>query len=156
MHKDQHFNKEYVLEEWLSGQEHRILQAAHDIAHNCIVHKDVLTELHPLRQQMEDIATPLDFGGMILPNKRFVDKALQLIKESVERSCLCSLLFEPFNQNGHIMTQFGFQFLSEDYDTDFMAHECIIQCPVCHQKYKIEEYNTGWHMTSTVTTPIND
>lgn len=154
MHKDQHFNKEYILEEWLSGQEHRILQAAHDIAHNCIVHKNVLTELYPLRQQMEDIATPLDFGGHILPNKRFVEKALMLIKESIERPCLCALTFERHAQNGHLMQQYGFKLHSEDYDTDFMAHECIIECPVCHQQYKIEEYDTGWHMTVTVVTPV--
>lgn len=156
MHKPENFNKEFILQEWLSGDAYRILQAAHDIRHSCITHKETLIELYPSLEQMENISRTMDFGGMILPNKRFVDKALQLIKESVEKACLCSLLFEPFNQNGHLMQKFGFQLLSEDYDTDFMAHECIIQCPACHQKYKMEEYHTSWHMTNTVTTPIND
>ena len=141
--------KESMLPDMLSGDEKRILSASHTVIYSAIKNRRLINELHPYLSEIKEKTRNLNYGGTMLPNKRFVEKAIRMIEDSVGDKCLCEYLFDGFGQNGKNMVQYGFVLLEENTDVDNYIHRSIVECSNCHKKYEVEEEYTGWYITTT-------
>ena len=140
-------SKEQIISDMLSGDAERILHASHTVIHSAITNRKLIMNLFPYLSEIKKKTNNLQYGGAILPNKRFVEKAIQMIGDSIEEKCLCEYLFDGFGQNGKSMERVGFVLLEET--TDNYINRSIIECPVCHQRYEVEDEYTGWHINTT-------
>ena len=140
-------SKEQILLDMLSGEASRVLHASHEVKDSAITNTKLIKELYPYLPEIKKKSSNLQYGGAILPNKRFVEKAIQMIEASVDEKCLCEYLFDDFGQNGKNMERFGFVLLEETMDN--YINKSIIECPVCFQRYEVVEEDTGWHINST-------
>ena len=142
-------NIEQMIADLLSGDEKRILDASHTIIHSGILNRKLINELYPYLSEIKEKTSNLHYGGTILPNSRFVEKAIRMIEDSVGDKCLCEYLFDGFGQNGKSMVKYGFVLLEENIDRDNYINRSIIECSGCRQQYQVEEEYTGWHITTT-------
>ena len=140
-------SKEEVLQGFLSKDAHKVLAASHEVIHSVINERELIEALVPHLDLIQERIQGLSYGGAILPNQRFVDKALTVISESKESKCLCEYAFDGFGQYAKLMEKYGFILLSEK--TEGYVNRGEIECPKCHQRYIVEEEFTGWHVTST-------
>lgn len=140
-------SKEEVLQGFLSKDARKVLTASHEVIHSVITDRERIESLVPHLDLIKEQVQGLSYGGAILPNQRFVDKALTVIKESKGSKCLCEYAFDGFGQCAQMMEKYGFVLLSEK--TEGYINKGEIECPKCHQRYIVEEEFTGWHVTST-------
>ncbi len=140
-------NNQQILLDMLSGDEKRILHASHTVIHSGITNRKLLMELHPHLSDIKEKTRSLKYGGSLMPNDRFVEKAIRMIDESVGNKCLCEYLFDFIGQNGKSMVRYGFVLLEENMEG--YIDRSIIECSSCHQRYEVEEEYTGWHATIT-------
>ncbi len=140
-------SKEEVLQGYLSKDAHRVLKASHEVIHSVIKDRDMIESLVPYLEKIQEATQNLSYGGTVLPNQRFVDKALKIIWDSKENQCLCEYAFDGFGQCAKFMEKYGFVLLEEK--TEGYVNTGKIECPKCHQRYIVEEEFTGWHVTST-------
>ena len=140
-------NNQQILLDMLSGDEKRILHASHTVINSGITNRKLLMELHPQLSDIKEKTRSLTDGGSLMPNDRFVEKAIRMIDESVGNKCLCEDLLDFFGQNGKSMVRYGFVLLEENMEG--YIHRSIIECSSCHQRYEVEEEHTGWHATTT-------
>lgn len=140
-------NKEQILSELLSGDAKRILEASHTVINCGITNKRFLQDLYLYLHEIEDKTRNIHYSGGILPNKRFVEKAIRMIRASITEKCLCEHLFEKYGQSGKSLQRYGFVLLAEK--TEGYVNRSIIKCPACNQHYEVEEKYTGGHVTST-------
>lgn len=140
-------DKQQILLDLLSGDAKRILDASHKVISCGITNKRFLQDLYLHLHEIEDKTRNIHYGGGILPNKRFVEKAIRMIRASITEECLCEHLFEKYGQSGKSLGRYGFILLEEQ--TEGYVNTSIIRCPACNQHYKVQEKFTGGHVTST-------
>jgi len=140
-------NNEQILSDLLSGDAKRILNASHTVINCGITNRKLIQDLYQYLGEIEDKTRNIHYGGGILPNKRFVEKAIRMIRASITEECLCQHLFEKYGQSGKSLQRYGFVLLEEK--TEGYINRSIIKCPACNQYYEVEEKYTGGHVTTT-------
>ena len=140
-------NNEQILSDLLSGDAKRILDASHKVISCGITNKRFLQDLYLNLHEIEDKTRNIHYGGGILPNKRFVEKAIRMIRASITEECLCEHLFEKYGQSGKSLERYGF-ILTEEKTEGYVTRS-IIQCSACNQHYEVQEKFTGGHVTTT-------
>lgn len=140
-------SKEEVLENFLSGDARKVLNACHAVIHSVVTDREMIESLVPHLSRIKEATKQLNYGGGFAPNQRFVDKALKVIDNSRREKCLCEYSFDKYGQRAEFFVQRGFVLLWEK--TEGFVNTGEIECSRCHQRYIVEEEFTGWHMTST-------
>lgn len=140
-------SSEEILAGFLSKDAHKIIASSHAIIHSVITDRNRIKALHPYLDDIKEATQGISYGGAILPNQRFVDKALKVIEDSMKPDCLCEYSFDDFGQSVQMLKKVGFVVHSEK--TENYITTGVIECPNCHQRYIVEEEFTGWHVTSS-------
>ena len=140
--------RDKILEGFLSNNADRVLESSHEVRRSIITDREMIEALVEDLDKIEKATRGLNYGGLLLPNRRFVDKALMIIRGSHENKCLCEFAFEDVGQSAKsLQRNFGFILLSEE--TKGYINAGKIECPKCHQKYLVEEEYTGGHVTKS-------
>jgi len=139
--------KEEILEDFLSKDARRIWSASGKVLNSVITDREDIEALFPHLGEIRSATSGIDFGGAFLPNKRYLDKALMVIKASKSSECLCKYAFTDYGQSVESLENVGFILLSKKTENFVTMGE--VECSRCHQRYIAEEEFTGWHMTSS-------
>lgn len=139
--------KEEILEDFLSKDARRIWSASGEVLNSVITNRDDIEALFPHLSEIRNATSGIDYGGAFLSNKRYLDKALEVIKESKGSGCLCEYAFTDYGQSVESLKNVGFILLSKKTENFITTGE--VECSRCHQRYIAEEEFTGWHMTSS-------
>ena len=140
---------EDVLQGFLSKDANRVLVASNEVRKSIITNRGMIEALFPYIDEIEAATCNLSYGGTIMPNWRFVHKALMIIRDSRKKACLCEYAFEDYGQSVKMLGNYGFKILSERVEREKYTTIGEIECPLCHQRYIAEEEFTGWHMTTS-------
>lgn len=140
--------RDEVLEGFLSKNADKVLKSSREVIRAVITNREMIESLVEDLDKIEEATRGLNYGGLLLPNRRFVDKALMIIRGSKENRCLCDFAFEDVGQSVKSLERnYGFILLSEE--TKGYINAGKIECPKCNQRYVVEEEDTGWHATSS-------
>lgn len=142
---------EEIKKNLLSDDASTILHTAHDILYmstmNVKERESVLNDAYLCLDEIKEHVKDMEFGGAILPNKRFVYRALSLIEQSKDGQCKCMLAFDGYGQDESTMQEcYGFRICF--HELDGYIERSIIQCPCCKTFYEIENEYTGWHVNT--------
>ena len=140
-------SSEEILQGFLSKDTHKVVASSHEVIHSVITDRSLIEALYPHLGEIKKATQGMSYGGSILPNQRFVDKALKVIEDSRKPDCLCKYSFDDFGQSVQMLEKVGFEIHSEKTENYVTTGE--IECPLCHQRYIVEEEFTGWHVTSS-------
>ncbi len=144
---------EEMLQGFFSGDASRILKACHAVNHAAISDRETIEAVAVYLDEIREVVKGKSYGGAVLPNQRFVDRAVTIIEESKRPTCLCKYVFDGFAQCAASLER-SYGFILESEETKGFVNSGIIRCPRCGQRYLVEEEFTGWHMTSTRHRPI--
>lgn len=137
--------KEKILNGLLSDDPETIQSAARDVVDCVILSRETIAYLWKYKNKIKkNLSVKRDYGGGIAPNKRFVDRALEIIERFETGDCLCEYAFDSFGQYPSSMLRYGFEVLSVNHK-DY-TDSGVIRCPLCKQKYGISCTYTGWHI----------
>jgi hypothetical protein len=140
-------NPEQIIYDITSKDIHKVWLASCEIINNGQDH-DGIAPLIKYLPEIKEKTKDLDLGGLIAPNRRFVDFAIKTIefhKDSKECTCTLYKDYEMFNPKkeagkGNIII-YETVLINEDYPDYYIA-----ECLKCGRKIKIfeREYHFTW------------
>ena len=137
-------DKKEILEGLLSDDPWTIQSAARSVIDCVILSRETIKYLHGyLKKIKKNLSIERSYGGGIASNRRFVDKALEIIEKFDSAECLCEYAFDSFGQYPSSMKRYGFEVLSDTQKG--YTNSGVVMCPLCKQKYRISCTYTGWH-----------
>ena len=92
----------------------------------------------------------IDMGGMFANNNRFSNRAIKIIEGNNTDNCYCRLIIDEFGANAEGLAKKGFILITPNKKIDDYNIEGVIECPVCHKRYRITEEYTGWHISTRI------
>lgn len=137
---------EIIIQDMLSGRAEKIWSAGCAICSLSQNHEKIL-ELLPYEQQMADATKGIDLGGALVPNKRFLKRAFEIMDFHKDNNdCSCCLLFEDDNPV-HLVEDGYFTLM----DTVYMSGSnyidyYVVGCKNCGNLYQVGErvYHYPW------------
>lgn len=130
-----------IVEDMLSKDANRIWVGSCAIC-SLSQNRTRIKELIPYRTRFETAACGIDLGGMLAPNSRFLDKALEIIefhKSSKECPCVLRMDTDFFNPK-HLQEDGYIEILDKVYykDSNYVDYY-MVRCIDCNAKYKVYE-----------------
>ncbi len=138
-----------IVDNFLSEDPSKILDASHKVINSVIRNRPLIEALVPYLDEIISYTAWINYGGAIISNERFVERAIKIIKTSQTRECMCYLTFDSFGCTAEMVADSHGFILVEPSKRDGYISTGVIQCPVCKNKYAVSEEYTGWHTTTT-------
>ncbi|MDF2588507.1 MAG: hypothetical protein K0S41_2348 [Anaerocolumna sp.] len=135
-----------ILQNILSHDTHKVWEASCNII-SLGQDNERMKEFIPYLEDIRTNTRGLNMGGLIVPNQRFIDKAIEIIEfYKKDTGCSCCLLGEDSNpsheeKNGNMIIQDIIHIENSNY-IDYY----IVNCMKCNKKYKVfeREYHYLW------------
>jgi hypothetical protein len=138
---------ETIKQNLLSGDKCLVLSTAHAIIGLATApikkRKDLLKPSFDALDEIRKSAIDIDLGGVFLSNSRYLKQALDIIMQNEHDGCACHLAFDQHNDD---YTEFELVEPYKKSETDEYCYIGVVECPVCHQRYRIYKTITGWHI----------